>query len=97
MADIKIDITKYYFLLENVKNLIDSTKQSNIYEKEIDNIKRIENFIEKEYEIRDLMKERQLYYNTYIETKDNKPEFAAEIYKIYLQKKELLDKLKKET
>lgn len=95
MADIKVDEFEYFHFFGMVKSLIEELDKSNVNAATKQRIDTIMQYINDKETIRGLAKERNLYYSSYLEKKAEEPKMAAELYKLYLEKKEQIDKLNK--
>lgn len=89
MADIKIDEIEYFIFLNTVKIFIDELDQDL---KDSNKAQVIQNYLKGEFERRDMMRERKMYYDFYIMNRFTKPEDANKAYQKY---KELKSKLSK--
>ena len=95
MADIKVDEIEYFHFLGMVKELINELNEQNLSAATKQRMEAITKYIDDKEMIRGLAKERNLYYSSYIDKKDENPQMAAALYKVYLEKKEQIDKLNK--
>lgn len=96
MAYRKVDEEEYSTFLCKVESLIKilDRKEISICEKDI--VDEIKYYINEERETRELMKERNSYYKLYMDTKDKQPEFSKEIYQLYIDSKNRLNRKKGE-
>lgn len=95
MADIKVDEFEYFQFFGMVKNLIGGLDKSNVNEATKQRMDAIMQYIDDKETIKGLAKERNLYYASYLDKKAENPKMAAELYKLYLDKKEQIDNLNK--
>lgn len=95
MADIKVNEIEYFHFFGMVKELINELNEHNLSVATKQRMEAITEYIDDKEMIRGLAKERNLYYSSYIDKKDENPQMAAALYKVYLEKKEQIDKLNK--
>lgn len=95
MADIKVDEIEYFHFFGMVKELINELNEHNLSVATKQRMDAIIQYINDKETIRGLAKERNLYYASYLDKKAENPKMAAELYKLYLEKKEQIDKLNK--
>lgn len=95
MADIKVDEFEYFQFFGMVKELINELNESNLSATTKQRIATITDYIDDKETIRGLAKERNLYYASYIDKKAEEPKMAAKLYKLYLERKEQIDKINK--
>lgn len=95
MADIKVNEFEYFQFFGSVKDLLKDLENVELNSKTRKRIEAVQSYIDDKETIRGLMKERNLYYNSFIEKKDSDPQMAAVLYKSYLDRKNQIDKLNK--
>lgn len=95
MADIKVDEFEYFHFFGMVKELINDLDNTNLSKQSQQRVETIKQYISDKELIRGLAKERNLYYSNYLDKKAENPTLANELYKIYLEKKEQINKINK--
>lgn len=92
----RIDKFKYSRFLANVNNFLENSQDSYLLPEMKSAKMNLLKYIEREQEMIDLMEQRKLFYDFYMENKDRDPNSSGQMYRKYKEVQEKLQKLQEE-